>query len=160
MELALAADKGVGRFRKLAPICDEEGIWRVGSRIKNFVPFTVDNKMPIIIPPEHRITMLVMRDAHQFSHAGQDGTLTRFWSNGFWTLRAGHLAKSISSKCVPCRKISNKTSSQTMGGIPPEFKIKFRIRLHGDIVKWIFSAHSNVEVESILALRKRLGVWW
>ena len=120
VELSLAADKGVGRFRKLAPLLDEDGVWRVGSRLKNFVPFTVDNKMPVIIPPDHRITLLVMRDAHQFNHTGHDGTLSRFWADGFWTVRAGHLAKKVKDSCVPCRKVSTSTSSQVMGEIPQE----------------------------------------
>ena len=120
VELALAAGKGVGRFRKLAPVCEDDGVWRVGRRMKNFVPFTANNKMPVIIPPDHRITLLVMTDAHQFSHSGYDGTLCRFWSQGFWTVRAGHLAKTVKNHCVPCRKVSTKTMSQVMGEIPQD----------------------------------------
>ena len=120
VELSLAAEQGVGRFRKLAPVCDGEGVWRVGSRLKNFVPFTSDNKMPAIVPPNHRMTLLLMRDAHVFSHAGIDGTLSRFHMKGFWTVRAGHLAKSVKTKCVPCRKVDGATLSQLMGDIPEE----------------------------------------
>ena len=120
VELALAEQQGVGRFRKLAPKCDENGIWRVGSRLKNFVPFTVDKKMPAVLPPDHQVTLLVMREAHQFGHAGLDGTLGRFHMNGFWTVRAGHLAKSVKNKCVDCRKVDGITLSQVMGGIPEE----------------------------------------
>ena len=92
----------------------------MGSKLRNFVPFTVDNKMPVIIPPHHRITLLVMRDAHQFNHTGDDGTLCRFWAQGFWTVRAGHLAKKVKDSCVPCRKVSNNACSQVMGEIPHE----------------------------------------
>ena len=120
VDLSLAAEKGVGRFRKLAPICDANGVWRVGSRLKNFVPFTADKQMPAIIPPDHQVTLLVMRDAHNFSHAGIDGTLCRFHMRGFWTVRAGHLAKSVKTKCVPCRKVDGVTQSQIMGDIPEE----------------------------------------
>ena len=61
VELALAADKGVGRYRKLAPTCDGDGVYRVGARLKNFVPFTKDQQMPIILPPNHQLTLLIMR---------------------------------------------------------------------------------------------------
>ena len=120
VELSLAAQKGVGRYRKLAPLCDVDGVWRVGSRLKNFVPFTKDNKMPAILPPKHRVTLLVMRDSHQFSHAGQDGTLSRFHMNGFWTVRAGHLAKNVKQQCVPCRKVDGIKMSQVMGEFPQD----------------------------------------
>ena len=109
VDLSLASQNGVGRYRKLAPICDEDGVWRVGSRLKNFVPFTEDQRMPMILQPDHHLTLLIMRNAHLFSHAGLDGTLSRFRSNGYWTVRAGHLAKSVKNKCVPCRKVSGVT---------------------------------------------------
>ena len=55
-ELKQGAEKGTGRYRKLAPSVDKEGVWRVGSRLKNYVPFTLDRKLPALLPPEHRIT--------------------------------------------------------------------------------------------------------
>ena len=120
-ELQEAWDKGTGRYRKLAPMVDEAGVWRVGSRLKNFVPFTFDAKMPILLPPDHRITLLIMQTSHQFSHLGQDGTLSRFRAQGFWTIRAGHLAKKVKSHCVPCRKNDPKTRlNQPMGDFSPE----------------------------------------
>ena len=76
--------------------------------------------MPAIIPPDHRLTLLVMRAAHGFSHAGVDGTLGRFHMNGFWTVRAGHLARTVKNKCVPCRKVDGATQNQIMGDIPEE----------------------------------------
>ena len=93
-------------------------MWRVGSRLRNFVPFTRDNKMPAILPPTHRVTFLIMRDAHLFAHAGHDGTLSRFHINGYWTVRAGHLARNVKNQCVPCRKVDRVTLSQAMGDIP------------------------------------------
>jgi hypothetical protein len=117
VELSAGAEKGTGRYRKLDPSRDEKGVWRVGSRLKNFVPFTRDNKMPVILPPKHRLTLLVMRDAHQFTHAGHDGSLSRFHMNGFWTVRAGHLAKSVKNRCVPCRKVGGEVLSQVMGEV-------------------------------------------
>ena len=55
-ELRNAVESGKGRFRKLAPVLDDD-VWRVGARIKNHVPFTLDSKMPVILPPNHRFTL-------------------------------------------------------------------------------------------------------
>ena len=114
-DLNEAATSGKGKFRKLAPVKDQEGIWRVGSRLRNYVPFTKDANMPQILPTQHRATLLLMRLAHQFSHSGQDGTLSRFHANGYWTVRAGHIARTVKNQCVPCRKITKITLSQPMG---------------------------------------------
>ena len=88
--------------------------------LKYFVPFTVDGRLPIIVPTNQIITLRIMREAHQFSHSGHDGTLSRFWMEGFWTFRAGQLAKSVKNNCIPCRKLLKKPLFQPMGEIPFE----------------------------------------
>ena len=110
-----AGDKAKGRFRKLAPVKDGDGVWRVGSRLRHSVPFTDDKKMPRILPTHHRVTLLIMQFAHQFSHSGLDGTLSRFYAKGFWTIRAGHIARKVKNQCVPCRKIGKLTIGQPLG---------------------------------------------
>ena len=118
-ELEKAANAGKGKFRKLAPVLDEDGVWRVGSRMR-VVPFTLDAKLPALLPHEHHITQLIMRQAHQHSHVAQDGTVARFRALGYWTARCGHLAKSAVDKCVPCRKMNQRRLNQQMGEIPEE----------------------------------------
>ena len=118
-ELKQAATSGKGKFRKLAPIEDKGGVWRVGSRMR-VVPFTLDAKLPALLPTNHRVTLLVMHHAHEHSHLAQDGTTGRFRAIGFWTVRCGHLAKSVYEKCVTCRKLNHRTLQQQMGQIPEE----------------------------------------
>ena len=118
-ELKLS-ELGKGRYRRLAPKLDNDGLWRVGSRIRHHVPFTIDSKLPVLLPTDHLITLLVMRSAHRHSHVAHDGTLCRFRLEGYWAVRAGTLAKKVASACVTCRKSSKKTLSQPMGEIPPE----------------------------------------
>ena len=99
-------------------------VWRVGARLKNHVPFTFDNKLPVILPPDHRVTRLIMEDSHRFHHGGQDSTLNRFRTMGYWTVRGGHLAKSVKKSCVPCRKVDAKNDiAQPMGPFPAEVLI-------------------------------------
>ena len=116
-ELKLA-ESGKGRFRRLAPKLDDDGLWRVGSRVRQHVPFTYDSKLPVLLPTSHIITLQIMRDAHSHSHVAQDGTLCRFRMRGYWTVRAGSLAKKVALACVDCRKNSHQTISQPMGEIP------------------------------------------
>ena len=117
-ELSEAVESGTGRFRKLAPTLDDDGVWRVGSRMKNRVPFTRDSKMPKILPTQHRVTLLIMRFCHEFCHAGQDGTLSRFRMLGYWAVRAGVVAKSVKHHCVTCRKLSKILLQQPLGQFP------------------------------------------
>jgi hypothetical protein len=119
-DLLEAEKEGKGCFRKLAPLQDDVGLYRVGSRMKHHVPFTHDKKLPVILPNEHRITLLIMRESHQFSHSGQDGTLSRFRSQGYWTTRGGQLAKTVKNDCIPCRKYNHETMRQPMGEFPED----------------------------------------
>ena len=90
----------------------------MGSRLKNFVPFTFDAKLPAIVPPDCKITQLIMKEAHNFGHGGQDATVARFRSQGFWTVKAGNVAKKTKNHCVPCRKVDAKLLGQVMGNLP------------------------------------------
>ena len=119
-DLTEAKEKGTGRFRKLAPVVDEDGIWRVGERLINFVPFTFDAKLPAILPTHSRVTQLIMQEAHVFAHGGQDATLCRFRSQGYWAVRAGVVAKKVKNSCVPCRKVDPKLLQQVMGRFPKD----------------------------------------
>ena len=110
---------GKGKFKRLAPVEDSQGVWRVGSRL-SVAPFTIDAQLPVLLPTKHRLTLLIMRYAHQHSHLAQDGTAARFRTIGFWSSRCGHLAKDVYEKCVTCRKLNKRTLQQKMGQIPPE----------------------------------------
>ena len=59
-----------------------------------------------------------MREMHEYCHAGQDGTLCRFRSEGYWAVKAGHLAKKVKKNCILCRKLDHEHLSQVMGDIP------------------------------------------
>ena len=116
----LASVSGKGRFRRLAPAVDEDGLWRVGSRIRQHVPFTLDSKLPVILPTKHLLTLQIMIASHNHSHVASDGTLCRFRMEGYWTVRAGVVAKKVANACIDCRKKSAKTLSQPLGEIPAE----------------------------------------
>ena len=58
-----------------------------------------------------------MKHSNLFSNAGLDGTLSRFYSKGYWAVRAEHLARAIKNRCVTRRKIKKVTIEQPFGGI-------------------------------------------
>ena len=104
-----------GRYRLLAPWKDEAGIWRVGGRSRDTVPFTSDGKPAILLPEHSRYTYLAMKAAHDFAHSGVEATVVQFRSDGWWSVRAGKLAKGIKNKCVRCRYLDLSQLTQRMG---------------------------------------------
>ena len=57
----------------LEPFLDEEGIFRVGGRLKN-APLPEKAQHPIILPKNHHVSRLVARRAHEFQsgHSGKE----------------------------------------------------------------------------------------
>ena len=103
------------KIQKIAPFEDDEGIWRVGLRLRDYAPFTVDKKPPMFLPNRSRLTLLLMEHAHQQKHSGVEETVARFRMNGFWTTQAGKVAKSVKAKCIVCRYLDKNALCQTMG---------------------------------------------
>ena len=66
----------VGKYKRLSPYKDDEGVWRVGVRLQEYAPFTEDKKPPVFLPKGHRFTSLAMLDAHKLKHQGVDETLS------------------------------------------------------------------------------------
>ena len=109
-----------GKYKRLSPFMDADKIWRVGLRIREYTPFTCDNKVPALIPNDSRLAVLLMQEAHDKKHSGVEETTAQFRLMGYWTVQAGKLAKSVRSHCVICRFLDKKTVGQVMGGVPKE----------------------------------------
>ena len=75
--------KVTGKFKRLAPFKDCDEIWRVGSRMREFTPFTEDNKPPALLPFGNRLTLLLMKDAHEKRHSGVSDTVSQFRLLGY-----------------------------------------------------------------------------
>ena len=107
-----------GRFQRLAPFEDTEGIWRVGVRIREFTPFTQDHQPPALLPYGHRLTFLLMRNAHEVKHGGVSETVCQFRLSGYWVVKANQLARKIKTSCVICRYLDHHPIQQVMGSVP------------------------------------------
>ena len=57
--------KGQGKFKCLSLFEDEDRIWRVSSRMRDFTPFTLDNKQAVILPDNCHYTKLLIEKAHR-----------------------------------------------------------------------------------------------
>lgn len=110
-----------GRYKNLCPMLGDNGIWVVGSRLKDNNPMTsAMSDLQILLPAGHYVTYLLMRAAHvDGGHRGRDATLARFRER-FWVTQGSKLAYSVRSSCQLCKLRDSKPLSQTMGGLPAE----------------------------------------
>ena len=79
--------KSCSSIVKLDPFIDDEGILRVGGRIKRSA-VVGEIQQPMLLPKSCRITELVELWCHeQVPHAGQGITINQISSSGFWVTR-------------------------------------------------------------------------
>ena len=101
------------------PFLDGEGLLRVGGR-RELSQAHYDSKHPLILHSKHKLTRIIVSTEHvRLLHAGPTlltGSLYRRYHivGGFKTVR------SITRKCVTCRKYATKPLPQMLGQLPLE----------------------------------------
>ncbi|KFM63037.1 hypothetical protein X975_02648, partial [Stegodyphus mimosarum] len=103
----------------LNPILSDEGLLLVRGRLQKS-NLLFNNKHPIVIPSKHKLSELIIRDAHErVFHAGISDTLVHIREK-FWLLRGKQCVKSILSKCVICKKYNVHPGQQVTAPLPAD----------------------------------------
>ncbi|XP_067041082.1 uncharacterized protein [Acropora muricata] len=105
-----------GEFKTLSPFVDDKGIIRVGGRIDKAI-MSYEEKHPVLLPSEHRISLLITSHIHNQGHPGIATTTAKTRRN-YWILKASKLSKAVKFKCVTCRKMAHKAEMQLMADLP------------------------------------------
>lgn len=96
----------------------ENRMLRVGGRLGRS-EYSHDKKHPIILPPKHELSKLIMRDEHvRLLHAGPQLLLSSVRER-FWPINGKSLANKILEKCVTCFRAKPKVHVPIMGDLPP-----------------------------------------
>ena len=103
---------------RLDPFLDEDGILRVGGRIKSAnVPLQVTH--PVIIPKKSHITEVLIRHHHvKVNHMGRGMTHNELRQRGCWIVRGSFAISSFISRCITCRKLRKPSQQQKMAELP------------------------------------------
>ena len=78
----------------------DEGVWRCKGRLGNTEILYNSARCPALLHKHHHITLLIIRDAHQWvMHNEVKETLTEIRSR-FWIIRGRQLLKMVLNKCA------------------------------------------------------------
>ncbi|XP_035228801.1 uncharacterized protein LOC118200916 [Stegodyphus dumicola] len=110
--------KGVSsRVIQLTPFLDEEGVIRVGGRLKN-ANIPENSKHPILLPKEGYVTNLNVTHYHvNYLHASQELLISSLRMQ-FWILAVRSVVRKIIHSYIPCIRNRGKTVTQIMGDLP------------------------------------------
>ena len=104
----------------LDPFIDDDGVLRVGGRIRN-ASISYDVKHPVILPSKGHVTTLLVRHHHEkMSHQGRGITLNNLRSHGYWIIGGSSSVSRYISKCVTCRKLRGALEEQKMANLPED----------------------------------------
>ena len=121
-DLQSPTKRNKGKYSRLHPVQDTaSGIWVVGNRlIRNNPMATKPNLLPALLPGDHPMTNLLLREAHvRCGHRGRDITLATFRQE-YWTVQGYKLARKVVNDCQLCRVRNWNLLSQQMGNLPAE----------------------------------------
>ena len=105
---------------KLDPFMDEDGMLRIGGRLRasNLGP---EEKHPLIIDRTDHIATLLVRHFHaEVKHQGRHMTEGTVRAAGYWIIGGKRLVASVIYQCVTCRKLRRNTSTQKMADLPAD----------------------------------------
>ncbi len=107
-------------LRTLNPFIDQDGLLRVGGRLKH-APIEQREKHPIIIPGKSHIALLITRHFHEWvRHQGRLFTEGAIRNAGFWITGAKKRIHSVIHKCIICQKLRGRPVEQKMADLPPD----------------------------------------
>lgn len=107
-------------LHSLDAFLDEDGILRVGGRLRNS---TLPNaaKHPAIIPKDHHITKMIIAHHHkEVKHQGRGLTINEIRSHGYWIPGINRVVASYIRQCIICRRHRRPTEEQRMADLPTE----------------------------------------
>lgn len=104
-------------LRKLSVFLDENEVLRVGGRLANSsLPF--NTKHPALLPREHRLTSLIIKDTHiKYLHPGPQ-SLQYLLCQQFWILSAKRAIRKVLSNCYKCFRTNPPSVFPLMGNLP------------------------------------------
>ena len=103
---------------KLAPILDDDGIIRVGGRLKN-TQISFDKRHPILLPKDQHVTTLIIRHCHErVRHQGRYLTHGDIRSEGFHIISGKRVIQQHINACILCRRLRRRLQGQIMADLP------------------------------------------
>ncbi|XP_026740536.1 uncharacterized protein LOC113502962 isoform X1 [Trichoplusia ni] len=107
------------KLLNLNPFLDQDGILRVGGRLKHA---NIDPQMkhPIILSKNSRLTELIIDQSHILTYHGGPQLTSAFIRQKYWIVGGIRAVKFQLRRCVKCRRHNPSNQHQIMGDLPPE----------------------------------------
>jgi len=107
------------KLKNLQPFL-ENGIMRVGGRLKNALYLDQFQRNPILIPQNSVIASLILQNEHEkLLHAGPQAMLANTRLK-YWIIGGRNTARHIFHRCIKCFRLQTTITEPIMGNLPVE----------------------------------------
>ncbi len=106
------------KMKTLSPFPDENGIMRINGRIGQSELFHYDQKHPVLLPKNHRVSELIVKQVHEDTIHPGHGRVMAEVRQKYWVIGLRSMAKRIGRRCVTCRKWRGAAMEQFMKDLP------------------------------------------
>ena len=107
------------RIFQLCPILDEDGLIRLKTRLEHSETVPFDTKYPILLPPNHALTKLIILDLHdKTNHAYGNNYLLSELRTQYWVPKGIQQIKRVRKDCRQCQAIHAKPRVPQMAPLP------------------------------------------
>ena len=104
--------KGESSLYRLDPLIAEDGIIRVGGRLKRST-YNENLLHPIVLPKDAIIFKKITEWCHiSVGHSGRGVTLNLLGNSDFWIIYGNSVRRSVINKCVICKSLRGKFGAQ------------------------------------------------
>ena len=106
-------------FEELDVFQANDETFRVGGRLKKMNRF--HEAHPVLIPRDSHFAFLLAKEAHEnLGHSGRPSVIARIRQNGFWITGIRRVVRSVTTQCVPCKRLYASAESQKMSNLPED----------------------------------------
>ncbi|XP_055584778.1 uncharacterized protein LOC129737643 [Uranotaenia lowii] len=110
--------KRSSKLIKLSPFVDEHGVIRMESRISAAAFVSYDARNPIILPPKHRLTELLVQRYHEKYLHRNFGTVVNELRQKYHISQLKSVVRRIAKECAHCRVYNAKPVVPRMSPLP------------------------------------------
>lgn len=103
----------------LRPFMDKEKMIRMGGRIGK-ADISYDMKHPFIVPPNTRLSWLIVTNAHEKTLHGSVQIMMQFVRQNLWIPRLRNELRARVHKCVVCKRYNATFENQLMADLPAD----------------------------------------
>ncbi|UYV72012.1 hypothetical protein LAZ67_9001549, partial [Cordylochernes scorpioides] len=116
----LGSVKRTSKIYGLTPFLDNQGILRVGGRLKWAPSMTYEQKLSALLPSSGKVAQMIVQAVHMRTLHGSVHLMLSTLRQKYWMLRAKDQVKRCIRECVTCCRYNRFTQGQLMSDLPKE----------------------------------------